>query len=189
MTDWTIVVPFKGTAAAKSRVSEPGRAELAIAMALDTVEAALVVAPVVVVTSEAAAPGFEQLGATVVIDSAHGLNAAISLGIAGVHGPVAVLLGDVPALGSAELAAALAGAAGHPLAMVADADGVGTVLLTALDPAAISPAFGPGSRSAHVALGHVELEVPAGSGLRRDVDTREQLLALPVVGRRTAELR
>jgi 2-phospho-L-lactate guanylyltransferase len=180
MTDWTIVVPFKGTAAAKSRVSEPGRAELAIAMALDTVEAALVVAPVVVVTSEAAAAGFEQLGATVVIDSAHGLNAAISLGIAGVH---------VPALGSAELAAALAGAAGHPLAMVADADGVGTVLLTSLDPAAISPAFGPGSRSAHVALGHIELEVPAGSGLRRDVDTREQLLALPAVGRRTAELR
>ena len=62
--------------------------------------------------------------------------------------------------------------------MVPDADGTGTTLVTAADGAVHSPAFGAGSRAAHLANGYVELEVGVASGLRTDVDTPEQLAAL-----------
>ena len=39
-------------------------------------------------------------------------------------------------------------------------------------------AYGAGSLGRHVALGCVVLELPADSGLRRDVDTPDQLAAL-----------
>jgi 2-phospho-L-lactate guanylyltransferase len=175
MPDWTIVIPVKGTASAKSRLG--GSAELALAIALDTVAVAVLVAPVIVVTPVGAA--FEELGAAVVADPGSGLLAAISAGLAAAgDGPVGVLLGDVPAMRSAELADALAAAARHPLAFVPDADGSGTVLITALRASDHAPAFGPDSRSLHLAAGYFELDVPADSGLRRDVDTPEQLAAL-----------
>jgi 2-phospho-L-lactate guanylyltransferase len=194
-TDWTVVIPVKGTADAKSRLG--ASASLAEAIALDTAAAVLAAmgsfgpdARVIVVTSAAAAPAFAALGASIVPDPGGGLNAAIARGIAAAgDGPVAVLLGDVPALAPAELAAALSLADGHPLAMVADADGVGTVLTAALRGAAHAPAFGEGSRAAHLAAGYVELDIPLDSGLRRDVDTAEQLRALGSrLGPRTAAL-
>jgi 2-phospho-L-lactate guanylyltransferase len=177
-----------------------GPAALAEAIALDSVEAALGAARVIVVTTVAAAADFEALGAVVVTDPGGGLNAAVVAGIsaagAGAVGEspagdtaVAVLLGDLPALASAELAAALAAAGRHPLAFVADADSTGTTLITALRGTPHSPAFGPGSRAAHLAAGYVELEFPADSGLRRDVDTADQLAVLDGrLGPRTAAL-
>lgn len=176
-TDWTVVIPVKGTAGAKSRLG--ASAELAMAIALDTVEAALGAARVVVVTAEAAAPSFCALGASVVQDVGGGLNGAVRSGIAAAgEVAVAVLLGDLPALAAEELASVLELAEGHPLAMVADADNEGTVLLTALRGHHHTPLFGSGSRTAHLAAGYVELPVPVDSGLRRDVDTVEQLRAL-----------
>jgi 2-phospho-L-lactate guanylyltransferase len=188
-TEWTVVIPVKGTADAKSRLG--ASADLAMAIALDSVEAALGAARVVVVTTPDAAPLFSALGASVVDDRGGGLNAAIAAGVAAAgEGAVAVLLGDVPALSGRELAATLELAARHPLAMVADADDVGTVLITALHASSHAPAFGPGSRVAHAAAGYVELSVPAASGLRRDVDTLEHLLALDpdALGARTRAL-
>jgi 2-phospho-L-lactate guanylyltransferase len=176
VAEWTIVVPVKGTASAKSRLG--ASAELALAIALDSVSAALG-HRVLVVTSPRSASPFELLGARIVPDPGGGLNAAIAAGLAtaGVA-PVAVLLGDVPALLPSELAVALDLAAGHRMAMVADADGTGTVLTTALEGASHRPLFGAGSRAAHLSAGYVELDVPPDSGLRRDVDTAEQLVAL-----------
>jgi 2-phospho-L-lactate guanylyltransferase len=178
--DWTVVIPVKGTVSAKSRLG--ASPELAMAIALDSVAATLASVTelrVIVVTSPSIAPQFEALGARVVVDAESGLNSAIALGIAAAgDGPVAVLLGDVPALRAAELAAALDLAAQHPLAFVSDADNDGTVLITALVAAHHRPAFGPHSRAAHLAAGYVELDFPAGSGLRRDVDTPAQLAAL-----------
>ena len=177
---WTIVIPVKGTSGAKSRLgaSQP----LALAIALDTVaatvSAAAAVARVIVVTpSEGEAP-FLALGATIVADPGGGLAAAISSGLAAAHGPTGVLLGDLPALRPDELSAALSMAAAHPRAMVPDAAGVGTVLITAQDARAHSPAFGPNSHALHLAAGYVGLAVDAASGLRRDVDTRADLAAL-----------
>ena len=188
--EWLVIIPVKGTDEAKSRLAEASaeRSSLALALALDTAEAAAEadsVIGVLVVTNEAAAPAFDELDALVVVeDEPAGLAAAIANGLATateLAAPgrgVAILLGDLPALSSAELDAALATAAAHQLAMVPDADGTGTTLVTAADGAAHSPAFGAGSRAAHLANGYVELEVGAASGLRTDVDTPEQLAAL-----------
>jgi len=196
--EWIVVVPVKGSADAKSRLGDgyPERADLALAIALDTVEAALAasaVAGVVVVTTAAVAGDFDDLDALVVIEEpGAGLAGAIAAGIAlaselGAPGRgTAVLLGDLPALVPAELDAALALAAAHDRALVPDADGTGSVLVTAADGATHATAFGPGSRAAHVAAGYVELDLPAGSGLRTDVDTRDRLAELePRLGPRT----
>jgi 2-phospho-L-lactate guanylyltransferase len=187
MTDWSIVIPVKGTVGAKSRLgAAPG---LALAIALDTVEAATATGARVIVVSAADAAPFESLGAEVIADAGGGLNAAARQGISHARGPVAVLLGDLPALQPAELEAALALAEAHELSMVADADAEGTAFVAALHGASHSLAFGRGSRAAHLAAGYVELDVPAASGLRRDVDTAEQLAGLGNrVGPRTAAL-
>ena len=200
---WTVVIPVKGTDSAKSRLGGDAgsRAELARAIALDTVEAVLAsgsVSGVIVVTTSAAGEPFAQLGARVVVDdSGAGLNPAIALGVAAAGDPgaavpvgIAVLLGDVPALRPEELDAALVLAQRHPTALVPDADGVGSVLTTAMVGYAHSPAFGGGSRAAHLLRGYVELDLPADSGLRRDVDTLVQLRELGAarVGTRTAAL-
>lgn len=175
-------MPVKGTSAAKSRLG--ASPDVAMAIALDTVEAASGAARVVVVAPPHARAGFVALGASVVDDEGDGLDAAISAGLRAVPvGPVAVLLGDLPALTTAELDAALAAGSRHPRAFVSDADGVGTVLITALAGVAHHPAFGGESRAAHLSAGYVELEVGAGSGLRRDVDTPAQLEALATEGR------
>jgi 2-phospho-L-lactate guanylyltransferase len=174
---WTVVIPVKGTASAKSRLG--ASAELALAIALDTVTAAMGAARVVVVTTPEASAPFDALDVLVAIDPDEGLNAAIADGISAAgDGAVAVLLGDVPALQTSELVAALKAAEQHPLAFVPDADGEGTVLIAALEAADHAPAFGAGSRESHLAAGYVELDVPADSGLRRDVDTPEHLAAV-----------
>lgn len=182
MREWTIVVPVKGTALAKSRLgAAPG---LALAIALDTVEVACSVAPVIVVTSADVAAEFEALGAQIVLDSGEGLNAAARQGLAAAGaGPVAVMLGDVPAVQRSELSAALVAAEQHPLAFVPDADGDGSVLIAALVTTDHSPAFGADSRAAHRQAGYFELDVPSASGLRHDVDTTANLVELAAAGR------
>lgn len=191
ITDWTVVVPVKGSAAAKSRFggAEAFRRELARAMALDTVEAALAasrVGGVVVVTSAPFAADFVALGATVVPDPGLGLIAAIESGLGHVPdgGGSAVLLGDLPAMTAGELGAALDAALAQPLSVVADADREGTVLSAATAGHAHSLAFGGSSRAAHVSVGYVEL-VGDWPGLRRDVDIAEHLDGLTTVGPRT----
>ncbi|HEY5320666.1 MAG TPA: hypothetical protein VIJ76_07300, partial [Galbitalea sp.] len=94
MPEWTVVIPVKGTPDAKSRLG--ASPALVRAIAVDTVAAvtSLEASRVIVVTSPAAAPDFESLGATVIPDTATSLNSAIALGIAAAgDGPVAVLLG------------------------------------------------------------------------------------------------
>jgi 2-phospho-L-lactate guanylyltransferase len=116
VSSWIVVVPVKGTPAAKSRFGGDAahRAALAEAMALDTVEAVLAtlsVSQVIVVTSAVAAASFEALGARVVVDTGDGLNAAIAVGIAAAAvavvagGLVAGVAGGVGAAGAAAAAA------------------------------------------------------------------------------------
>jgi len=178
---WTIVIPVKGTRQAKSRFGSGDNSALAEAMALDTVEAAAQVARVIVVTARG--EPFERL-AEIVGDPGRGLNAAIGAGLAHATGNTAVLLGDVPSVRPAELAAALEAALRHPRAIVADADGTGTVLATATVGTAHRLAFGSGSRAAHVANGYIELDGD-WPGLRRDIDTPEQLEGAANLGAHT----
>lgn len=191
---WSLVVPVKRRAEAKSRLQVPGgvdaRAELALAFALDTLEAALgarEVARVVLVTGE---PTLREAVAArpkvrLVADPGTGLGGALAAGLAVVRaehpGPAAVLLGDLPALRSRELDAALVAARQWPRSVVPDADGSGTTLLTALDVADLHPRFGPGSRRAHELAGHAP--VPrCGPGLRQDVDTAADLAVAARLG-------
>jgi 2-phospho-L-lactate guanylyltransferase len=187
-TEWVVVIPVKGTPSAKSRFGPGDHTGLALAIALDTVEAALAtpsVSGVLVVTSAAASTIFDQTEALVLIeDEPHGLAEAIAQGVEtavamGAAGRgVAVLLGDLPALRPEELGEALDLARATGLAMVADAEGTGTTLITAADGATHRPLFGPGSADAHRAAGYLPLDIPALSGLRSDVDTLEELIAL-----------
>ncbi|MCU1414227.1 MAG: cofC [Microbacteriaceae bacterium] len=199
-SDWVVVVPVKGTAGAKSRLGSGDNSALAIAIALDTVAAALAtpgVSGVLVVTSEAASVVFDETEALVLIeDEPAGLSSAVELGVetasemAAPGRGIAVLLGDLPALTPAELGAALEQARLHELAMVPDAEGTGTTLITAADGAAHNPAFGPGSAQLHRAAGYFLLDLPAESGLRMDADTRETLDALAGrLGSHSADLR
>lgn len=194
---WWLVIPVKEAERAKSRMSDAAvpRAELARALARDTLEAACLALPpahVVVVTADTgAAAAATALGAGVAADPGAGLNAAVRAGVSrctaadpGRH--VAVLLGDLPALRPHDLVRALALCARYRRAVVPDADGTGTVLLTGGPGAPPEPRFGPGSARRH-ALRSTPL-TPDLPRLRRDVDDVTSLVAAVRlgVGRHTA---
>jgi 2-phospho-L-lactate guanylyltransferase len=192
------VVPVKHLHLAKTRLGRAfdvrARADLALAFAADVVEAALgtsgVVAVLVVTDDARAAETLTALGADVVQDLPDaGLNPALAHGAellrkedAGLG--VAALSADLPALRGAELTAVLATV--RERGFVTDVAGSGTTLLAAAAGHELLPAYGLHSRQQHLASGAAEL---AGSGgLRRDVDTPEDLAdALRLgVGRHTA---
>ncbi|KQX04990.1 MULTISPECIES: 2-phospho-L-lactate guanylyltransferase [unclassified Leifsonia] len=198
---WSLVVPVKGTIDAKSRLGDElpaaERSSLALAFAYDTVAAALAAERVervyVVTDAEVDWPS----SVTVVPEGGRrGLNAAIELGIdAAGGGPepetagIAVLLGDLPALRSDDLDAALTSAEGVDRGFVPDAEGTGTTLLTARAGLALEPRFGEASAVAHAGLGHARLE--AAPSLRRDVDVPaalDEAVRLGVGGRTSAAL-
>lgn len=182
--EWTVVVPLKPAARGKSRLGGADEG-LVRAIGLDTVaaaSAAAAVARVIVVTSDAdtTATVARWDRVEVVADEGGGLNAAISQGmaVAGIGNPRAALLGDLPGLRSEELTAALTQAAGQERAVVPDAEGTGSTLVTAGAGTPWASAFGAGSYTAHLGLGCVALSVDAAAGLRRDVDTLPQLHAI-----------
>lgn len=189
---WHLVVPVKGGTGAKSRLEPPegvSRAALAEAMAQDTLTAAAGGMPggrvFVVAGDERVAEWADRLGATVVPDPGQGLDGAVRAGLVAAldaaDSAVAVLLGDVPALRSADLAAALGAAAAYDRAFVPDAVGTGTVLLTARRPALMRPRFGPRSAARHESAGHHRLDVALPS-LRTDVDDADDLAVAAVLG-------
>jgi 2-phospho-L-lactate guanylyltransferase len=206
MTGWIVVIPVKAIGLAKSRlagdVAPETRAALARAFALDTIEAAAACTVVdrVVAVGDEIELGALLAGRAEVVDEGPrtGLTAAIRRGIdhARAAGPVpiAVLLGDLPALTAAALESGLVAAARHPLAFVPDLDGTGTTLATAGAGRPFEPAFGDGSAARHTAAGFIDLALAEpgsiGTALRRDVDTIEALEAALVegVGVHTAEV-
>jgi 2-phospho-L-lactate guanylyltransferase len=193
---WTLVIPLKPLALAKSRLSEAAddavRPALVLAFAQDTVAAALAcpaVADVAVVTDDAlAGRELSALGARIVPDApGAGLNAALAHGAQAVRAlrpesPVAALNADLPALRPTELDRVLTAAAEFPRAFLADAAAVGTTLLTAAPGHALRPAFGPDSRARHRASGAVELGLDAVDSVRQDVDTGDDLRAALALG-------
>ena len=197
LDQWRLVIPVKCQWTAKSRLHPPAgvaRADLAHAIALDTISAAVASIPadqLIVVTSDEHTSTFvRDQGAVVLPDPDEGLNPAIRVGIGYVQrvlgpGPVAVLLGDIPTLRPQDLAVALSACARHPRALVPDASGTGTVLLTARSPGGLDPRFGPGSAREHARdCTRLDLDLPA---LRTDVDDDQALrLAITIgVGRHT----
>jgi 2-phospho-L-lactate/phosphoenolpyruvate guanylyltransferase len=193
--DWSLLVPVKVLGEAKSRLAglpAAGRAELALAMAADTVAAAVAataVATVVVITDDPAVRGeAARIGALVLPDEpGAGLNEALSYGAiyARDHWPgngVAGLTADLPALRSGELTRALRAAAERGRAFVPDAGGSGTTMYATAPGASFEPLFGAGSRDRHLAAGVEELDLPDLAGLRRDVDTADDLRLAEQIG-------
>jgi 2-phospho-L-lactate/phosphoenolpyruvate guanylyltransferase len=193
--DWSLVVPVKVLAQAKSRLiglPGTGRAELALAMAADTVAAAVAAPAVrtVLVITDDTTVGAEmaRLGALVLADEpAAGLNEALTFGAgyARAQWPergVAGLAGDLPALRPGELTTALGAVGPRGPAFVPDADGTGTTLYAAAPGTSFEPLFGEASASRHRAAGVQQLQVPVSAGLRRDVDTADDLRRAAAIG-------
>lgn len=188
ITDWSLVLPLKPLALAKSRLAPyagPHRADLALSFALDTATAALAtpgVARVLVVTRDAAAGArLAALGAVVVADEpGEGLNEALVHGAAAAlalapRSPLAALSADLPALRPAELARVLGAVPPGGRAFLPDSPGLGTTLLACTPGRPLSPAFGDGSRARHAAGGARELLLADVESVRRDVDTGADL--------------
>jgi 2-phospho-L-lactate/phosphoenolpyruvate guanylyltransferase len=203
LLSWSLVVPVKVLARAKSRLvglADEERTALALAMAADTVAAALAspsVRAVIVVTDDPLVRDtLSALGALVTADRpGAGLNAALAFGaqLAAARWSdrgLAALTADLPALATAELTTALNSASAVTQAFVADAAGTGTTLYAAGQAAAFCPRFGPRSGDSHRLAGAAELDLPAISGLRQDVDTLADLrIAASIgVGPRTARI-
>lgn len=178
---WAVVIPVKAAARSKTRlaphIDSGARAALAAAFAADTIgaaRAATAVHRVLVVGEEPAlAAGAEFVDERALVGKGRGLTRSIALGIATARAEgsvaVAVLLGDLPCVRPGDLDEALALAAEHPLAFVADADGSGSTLATARAGEPFAPRFGRESAREHRRAGFAPLE--AAPRLRRDVDT------------------
>jgi 2-phospho-L-lactate/phosphoenolpyruvate guanylyltransferase len=182
---WTVVIPAKALPDAKSRLLEAsadvaGHRRLVQAIRADTLAAAHAsenVARVLLVTDR---PG--EAGA--LVQTRPGLNAALQEAAehAGATWPedgIAAVVGDLPALRSDELHAALCAAAGHSRSFVADAPGTGTTLLAVTPGTFLNPQFGVDSAARH-AVAATALQ--AGPGLTHDVDTAEDLRQAAALG-------
>lgn len=196
---WTLIIPVKDTGLAKTRLtpfSQPDRAALALAFVLDAASAALrcpSVRRVVAVTNDrAVGRALSGIGVDVLADEpAAGLNPAVAFGMRTVRAHdsgarVAVMCGDLPALQAGDLSEVFLLASALPCWVVADAAGVGTTMLGGTARTDLRPAFGPASRARHLDLGAVDLAAgaPGGalSGLRRDVDTLDDLSQARLLG-------
>ncbi len=199
MTDWTIVIPFKGTPDAKSRLGPQfdarARTILAFAFLVDTVKAVFAASGVtrVVVVSHrkeileglcAAIPdALHDLEA--VEDPGGGINAAVAAGIRHARSTdadsfIAVLTGDLATLRPSDLEksfvlAADAAEKGHRMSYVPDQVASGTTMVAFAPRACATTRFGPRSNQAHAAAGYRPLAIDTGSSLRLDVDTAEDL--------------
>ncbi|GAA3295676.1 2-phospho-L-lactate guanylyltransferase [Streptomyces cinereospinus] len=193
---WTLVIPVKSLARAKSRLADAAgdglRPGLALAFAQDTVARRWPARRCGMWPSSRTTrwPGRElaALGARVVADEpGDGLNAALAHGAAAVRArrpacPVAALNADLPALRPAELARVLDAAAEFPRAFLPDAAAIGTTLLAAAPGQELSPAFGTDSRARHRSAGAAELRLAEVDSVRQDVDTADDLRAALALG-------
>ena len=194
--DVGLIVAVKYLPAAKSRLSarfpDSTRERLVLGMLADTLGAARAVTAVrsitVVTPDQAAAATARDCGAAVLADPTppghpDPLNNAIREAAAVVgRGEVnlVVLQGDLPALTSGELDAALTAARTHPRSFVADHTGAGTSALFGFG-ADLDPRFGPESARRHRDSGAIELSGP-WPGLRCDIDTPADLTEAQRIG-------
>lgn len=181
---WTVLVPLRALPSAKSRLASTVAAgvfeDLVTAIRADTLAAVGAAGPVARVVTV----GDRPAAGVTIVQSRAGLNGALRDGAAyaRAHWPadgVAALVGDLPAVRPDEIAAALDAASAHPAAFVPDSPGTGTTLLTARPDHDLEPLFGEGSAARHA---RVATPLPAGPGLRHDVDNADDLAAAARIG-------
>jgi len=184
------ILPVKRFPLAKQRlresVADSLRSDLAKAMVGDVLsalrECTAIEATIVVTSESSVALAARYIGAIVVEDSAEeGQSAAVALGLAraseqGFERGLCVP-GDCPTLDPAELVDLLEGESAA-LVIVPDRHGKGTNGLLLTPPDAISPSFGPESRTRHEQLardGGVSWRIEQPTSLLLDIDTGEDL--------------
>lgn len=196
-TDVALIVAVKRLSQAKTRLAPlfsnmadsgtaaHARAELVLAMLVDTLTAASAVAGVrtvtVVTPDDDAADAARTVGAHVLtdptpMDHADPLNTALSTAadaLQSEHVNLAVLQGDLPALQPRELAQALSAARTYSRSIVSDRHGTGTSALFAFG-TPLLPRFGANSARRHALSGAVSL-TGQWPGLRCDIDTPDDL--------------
>ena len=198
------MVPVKPLHAAKTRlrgaadrgVGDPdAHAALTLALAHDTiaaVRAARSVRRLLVVSSDSiVAAELAAVGVEVVPDVSGGHNAAVRHGAVLLQSddpaaPVGALQADLPALQPEELDEAVAQtlalfAGGARRAFCGDTEGTGTTALLAAPRIPLEPQFGARSAQRHGESGAVALS-GIWPGLRRDVDTGDDLCAALALG-------
>jgi 2-phospho-L-lactate guanylyltransferase len=172
----SVVVPFR--AGGKTRLPEEIRREAALAMLGDVLEAAVAVAPVLVVTDdEDGAFVASQSGARPLADPGGGQGAAVRAALSGLDGAVLVVNADVPRVRASDLNALGLPAQAGMLALVEAEDGT-TNALGLPFPAAFAPLYGPGSAGrfrAHAAELGLSRQDLALRNLVEDVDTLADL--------------
>lgn len=198
---WTIVVPVKSLARAKSRLgstlSPLQRRALVVAMATDVItacrECPSVSAVKVVSTDPDVAALATDLGAKFVTESGHRtaadsaitlrsdpLNAALAGALTGLTGAVAVVAADLPELDSRILTRILDSASQHRHSVVVDHRGEGTTMAMWTAGTDRVCLFGPGSAANFLRQGAVTLSVDERSGgaASRDVDIPSDVIRL-----------
>ena len=187
---WHVVLPFKGTDDAKSRLQLPPstRSRLVDAMAADTLDAVLASSEVLrvsLLTRHLPAPHVGSTGVDVVAqpEALSSLDQALTwfaCSYADASSPLAIVMADLPALRTESVTAFLQTAALHPAAMVTDCDGSGTTMLTSRPAADVRPHFGMRSAAEHRAAGAVPVATAADA--QRDVDTTHDLAHARALG-------
>jgi 2-phospho-L-lactate guanylyltransferase (CobY/MobA/RfbA family) len=166
VTPTPVVVPFR--AGGKSRLPASIRAELALAMLGDVLDAASALGPVRLVTGDAAAGRVaSDLGVQLVDDPGGGQGAAVQAALFGVDGPCLVVNADLPCVTPGTLEQLGAAAPAH----VAALDGT-TNALSLPGPTWFANLYGSGSAARFAAAGLVAVRIPE---LERDVDTLADL--------------
>lgn len=192
---WTIIIPVKETAVAKTRLrghSAQQRAALAVAFALDAATAAhdcgLVRRVVAVSNDDRARDRLEALGIDVLADVPDaGINPALSHAADQVRArdpraALAAMSADLPALRGSVLTDAIERAGTASRWFVADRYGTGTTLLAARPGVDLDPQFGRHSAAAHRSSGAVALDGAGLDALRGDVDTEQDLRSAVILG-------
>jgi 2-phospho-L-lactate/phosphoenolpyruvate guanylyltransferase len=177
----SVVVPFRG-AGGKHRLAplpEPARAELALAMLGDVLEACVAIGATTLVSNDGpAAELAAELGASALADPGGGQGAAVAAALALVtDGPVLVVNADLPLVRPSDLLALLAVVPPGGIAYAPAADGTTNALALA-SPELFAPLYGAGSAARFVAhaerLGRAAAAAPL-PGLVADVDTLADL--------------
>lgn len=192
------VVPVKRLPEAKSRLRLPAdqRAALALAFALDTVDAlraSPVVAGTLVVSSDPEVTShLHRMGVDVVPDDTSGLHDAVGVGVEAAEKRwpdlgIAVVPADLPSLRPEDVEEVVRLAKATDGAFVPDHAGTGTTIVVHRPGRSAATRYGPSSASRHREIGLTPLE-HAPQRARLDVDTLQDLdIALTLgVGPRTA---
>lgn len=168
---WSVLVPVR--AGGKTRLKAPG--DWTSACALDTLAAIRSCSLV----DSVAVIGDLETDVEVKPDLGSGLNQELVRAAKEAQRPLAMILGDLPALKANDLDIILESALHWERAMVTDRSGLGTTMITTTVDE-ITPRFGIDSAQLHRASGFVELDAPIRA--RTDVDTYDDLLVAAQLG-------